>query len=210
LLGFQITPSRIHIYIYIHIHIHLHYIHIYIHIYIHLRVFSLLFSSFLFNLRGFLEAAEWIADELISSGVLAALFSGQLVWVGAGKDRRRIRINTCTTTPQAPPSPTTPKEAQAQEQAQAQAQPPQQPYGLVITGHSLGAGLAVLVALMLRPRYAKIAKTRCFAYGTPNSICDPQTAAEMTEYTICVAHAYDWVTRISVQTVSQLRSQVRN
>lgn len=42
-----------------------------------------------------------------------------------------------------------------------------QDYRVVVTGHSLGAGVASLLAILLRPKYPKL---HCFAYGPPGCI----------------------------------------
>ena len=43
-----------------------------------------------------------------------------------------------------------------------------QGYQLVITGHSLGAGVASVLALLLRPEYPRLI---CYAYSPPGCIC---------------------------------------
>lgn len=40
-------------------------------------------------------------------------------------------------------------------------------YGLVLTGHSLGAGVAALLALKIRPRYPDL---KVYAFATPGLI----------------------------------------
>lgn len=42
-----------------------------------------------------------------------------------------------------------------------------QGYQLVTVGHSLGAGVSALLALLLRPQYPKIF---CFAYSPPGAL----------------------------------------
>lgn len=43
----------------------------------------------------------------------------------------------------------------------------------MVTGHSLGAGTAALLAIILRKNYPNL---HCYAFGTPGSVVDPQTA----------------------------------
>jgi hypothetical protein len=45
-------------------------------------------------------------------------------------------------------------------------------YRVMVTGHSLGAGTAVLLAWLLKDAYPSL---HCYAYGTPGSVCDEQS-----------------------------------
>lgn len=45
---------------------------------------------------------------------------------------------------------------------------PRQGADLVITGHSLGAGVAALLAILLRHKYPDL---RCFAFAPPGELC---------------------------------------
>jgi sn1-specific diacylglycerol lipase len=78
-------------------------------------------------------------------------------------------------------------------------------YGLVITGHSLGAGTAVLLAMMLRAAYPSV---RCLSYGTPNSVVDTRTAEELNTYVTSVVINHDLVCRLSFTSLHSLRSKV--
>eukprot|EP00981_Chlorochromonas_danica_P002538 scaffold487_cov178-Ochromonas_danica.AAC.26 len=49
-------------------------------------------------------------------------------------------------------------------------------YCVVITGHSLGAGTAVLLAMLLRSRYPSV---QCYAYGTPGAVLDRSTSVAL-------------------------------
>lgn len=40
-------------------------------------------------------------------------------------------------------------------------------YGLMLTGHSLGAGVAALLALMIRPKYPDL---KVYAFATPGNV----------------------------------------
>lgn len=45
-------------------------------------------------------------------------------------------------------------------------------YKLVVTGHSLGAGSAVLLAIILRSSFPTL---HCYAFGTPGSVLDKRS-----------------------------------
>lgn len=49
-------------------------------------------------------------------------------------------------------------------------------YGLVITGHSLGAGTAVILSFMLRDKFPEV---KCYAYSPPGGLVDVQAAKGM-------------------------------
>lgn len=58
-------------------------------------------------------------------------------------------------------------------------------YELLVTGHSLGAGVAVLLAMALRPLYDTMSDqkqqdvssvVRCIVYGVPGGLVDKKTA----------------------------------
>jgi sn1-specific diacylglycerol lipase len=42
-------------------------------------------------------------------------------------------------------------------------------YKLIVTGHSLGAGAAVLLAMMLKAQYPEV---KCIGFGPPGSTLD--------------------------------------
>lgn len=44
---------------------------------------------------------------------------------------------------------------------------PSQDYNLVIVGHSFGAGVASLLAIILRPRYPRL---HCYAFAPPGGL----------------------------------------
>lgn len=59
-------------------------------------------------------------------------------------------------------------------------------YQLMITGHSLGAGTAAVLSLLLRGKYPSL---RCIAFGTPGSVFDKQLAEGiriLTTAPICI------------------------
>lgn len=127
--------------------------------------------------EGFVTAALRIRQELESNHMLKTLFSSG---VSPGVP---------------PPNINTPLNAEA----------PSPLYPLVIVGHSLGAGVAVLLALFLRKAYPDV---RCFAFGCPGATVDETTAREVEAFVTTVVLGSDMVPRMSFRALADLREQV--
>ncbi|XP_050680765.1 diacylglycerol lipase-beta isoform X2 [Leptidea sinapis] len=78
-------------------------------------------------------------------------------------------------------------------------------YDLVLTGHSLGAGVAVLVALKLRPRYPHL---KVFAFSTPAGLISREAARFTESFVLTVGVGDDLVMRLSVHSIENLRTKV--
>ena len=52
-------------------------------------------------------------------------------------------------------------------------------YKLIVTGHSLGAGSAVLLALILRSQFPTL---HCYAFGTPGSVLDKRSCKGLLSF----------------------------
>ncbi|KRY92865.1 Sn1-specific diacylglycerol lipase beta [Trichinella pseudospiralis] len=76
-------------------------------------------------------------------------------------------------------------------------------YELVLTGHSLGAGVAVVVAMLLRPKYPKL---RCFAYSPPGCVIDRTSLAYTKQFVCSVIVGDDLVPRLSFQSLTELKA----
>jgi hypothetical protein len=74
-----------------------------------------------------------------------------------------------------------------------------------VVGHSLGAGTACLLGLLLRPAYPGL---RVFGYGMPGSVVDPITAEEMRSYVTTVVLGDDLIARLSFSGTIRLRNKV--
>lgn len=80
-----------------------------------------------------------------------------------------------------------------------------QNYNLVLTGHSLGAGTAAVLAMILQPSYPSI---KCFAYSPPCGLLNP-VAAQFTEsFVLSVVIGDDLVARLSVEGVDTLKQRI--
>jgi hypothetical protein len=74
-----------------------------------------------------------------------------------------------------------------------------------VVGHSLGAGAATLLALLLHPKYPQLT---CYGYGVPGSVLDYDTACSMSSYTTSIVLGSDMICRLSFFSLSKLRDEV--
>lgn len=91
-------------------------------------------------------------------------------------------------------------------------------------GHSLGAGVAVLLGLMLKPSYPDL---RCFAFAAPGTLLDcqvreqsvtrscvtggllcPEAAAASENFTFTIGLGDDLVMRLGVDSIENLRTDL--
>ncbi|XP_034942156.1 sn1-specific diacylglycerol lipase beta-like isoform X2 [Chelonus insularis] len=78
-------------------------------------------------------------------------------------------------------------------------------YSLILTGHSLGAGLAVLLGLLIRPRYPNL---RVYAYATPAGLLSREAAKVTEEFVLTVGLGDDLVMRLSVDSTENFRTSL--
>jgi len=79
-----------------------------------------------------------------------------------------------------------------------------QDYGLLVVGHSLGAGVAQLLVGLLRLKYHR---TRCLAYGAP-AVCSEALARRLGEVTVPCVVGDDIIARLSVRNMELLRDRM--
>ncbi|XP_029663024.1 sn1-specific diacylglycerol lipase beta-like [Formica exsecta] len=78
-------------------------------------------------------------------------------------------------------------------------------YNLTITGHSLGAGLAILLGLLIRPRYPDL---RVYAFATPAGLLSRDAARITEEFALTIGLGDDLVMRLSVDSIENLRTSL--
>lgn len=78
-------------------------------------------------------------------------------------------------------------------------------YHLVITGHSLGAGAAVLLSLFLKTKYPEL---RCFAFSPPGGLLSLAAARFSETFCMSVIIGDDLVPRLSLATMNLLKKQM--
>lgn len=69
-------------------------------------------------------------------------------------------------------------------------------YNLIVTGHSLGAGVASLLTLLLKQTYPTV---RCYAFSPPGCIISKNGQAEMEQHVLGIIVGDDLVPRTSYQ-----------
>lgn len=78
-------------------------------------------------------------------------------------------------------------------------------YGLTLTGHSLGAGTAILLSIILKPAYPNL---RCLAFSPPGCTLSPGLASRCASFVTSVVVGHDIVARSSLTSAEELRDQV--
>merc|ERR1719410_3065520 len=79
-----------------------------------------------------------------------------------------------------------------------------QGYGLVVVGHSLGAGVAQLLCMLLSERYPNV---QCRAYAAPH-VCSKALAQHLGKRNISVVLGDDVIPRLSVRNSELLRDRM--
>ncbi|XP_060797869.1 diacylglycerol lipase-alpha [Neoarius graeffei] len=75
-------------------------------------------------------------------------------------------------------------------------------YGLVIVGHSLGAGTAAILSFLLRPQYPTL---RCYAYSPPGGLLSEDAMEYSKEFVTSVVLGKDLVPRLGLSQLEGFR-----
>jgi sn1-specific diacylglycerol lipase len=78
-------------------------------------------------------------------------------------------------------------------------------YDFVITGHSLGAGLAVLVGAKLRGQFPNL---KVYAYATPSGLLSREAAKYTEQFAFTVVVGDDFVARINLESIESLKNGI--
>jgi len=84
-----------------------------------------------------------------------------------------------------------------------------QDYSLVVTGHSLGAGAAAILAFLLRSNYPD-RDIKCYAYSPPGGLLCPAAAAESEKFTVSLVVGDDVIPRTSLPNLAKLSYDIRD
>ncbi|XP_039767325.1 diacylglycerol lipase-alpha isoform X2 [Ornithorhynchus anatinus] len=78
-------------------------------------------------------------------------------------------------------------------------------YGLIVVGHSLGAGTAAILSFLLRPQYPTL---KCFAYSPPGGLLSDDAMEYSKEFVTAVVLGKDLVPRIGLSQLEGFRRQL--
>lgn len=78
-------------------------------------------------------------------------------------------------------------------------------YNLIVTGHSLGAAVAVVLTYLLKSEFPQV---KCITFGTPHSVFDRDTAEECSHFVTSLVLDNDLICRLSVARLASLRNDV--
>uniref|UniRef100_A0A5S6QJF8 sn-1-specific diacylglycerol lipase n=1 Tax=Trichuris muris TaxID=70415 RepID=A0A5S6QJF8_TRIMR len=79
-------------------------------------------------------------------------------------------------------------------------------YGLVVTGHSLGASVASVVCLLLHSTYPSV---RCFAFAPLGCVVDEPTSQYMKKFVCTLVVGDDFACRLSYHSLLHLKALIR-
>jgi len=82
-------------------------------------------------------------------------------------------------------------------------------FGLVVTGHSLGAGTATILTFLLRAKYPGVDVT-CYAYSPPGGLLCKPAAKESEKFTVSIVVGDDVVPRTSLSNLANLSVKVKS
>ncbi|XP_039630351.1 diacylglycerol lipase-beta [Polypterus senegalus] len=78
-------------------------------------------------------------------------------------------------------------------------------YSLIITGHSLGAGTAAVLSILLRTAFPRL---RCYAFSPPGGLLSKSLADYSKGFTISVVLGKDLVPRLSIPNMEDLKRRI--
>jgi len=81
-------------------------------------------------------------------------------------------------------------------------------YDIVVTGHSLGAGTATILAFLLRDKYPET-KVTCYAYSPPGGLLSLAASKESEKFAVSVVVGDDVIPRLSLPNIGALSKDIK-
>ena len=82
-------------------------------------------------------------------------------------------------------------------------------FDIVVTGHSLGAGTATILAFLLRDSYPETRVT-CYAYSPPGGLLSLAASRESEKFTVSVVVGDDVIPRLSLTNIGALSRDIKH
>ena len=101
------------------------------------------------------------------------------------------------------------RESRRDELGMALATPDYAGFSIVVTGHSLGAGTASILAFLLRAKYQDT-RVRCYAYSPPGGLLSREAAVESEKFTVSLVVGDDVIPRTSLANIATLSRDVKH
>lgn len=78
-------------------------------------------------------------------------------------------------------------------------------YSLVIVGHSLGAGVGILLGIKMRQQYPDL---KVYAFGTPAGLLSREAARYTEQFAFTVGIGDDFAMRLAVDSIENIRTSI--
>ena len=82
-------------------------------------------------------------------------------------------------------------------------------YKIVVTGHSLGAGVAAILGFFIRSDEKIKDLVKVYAYGVPGGLLNPSAREESKKFAISIIHGDDMIPRLSIRSMKKLHTDIR-
>lgn len=76
---------------------------------------------------------------------------------------------------------------------------------IVVTGHSLGAGVAAILSILLKDNYDDV---RCFAYAPPGGLLGRKSSDYSKDFIVSAFYGDDIIPRLSLQNIEKLKNEI--
>ena len=82
-------------------------------------------------------------------------------------------------------------------------------YKIVVTGHSLGAGVAAILGFFIRSDEKIKHLVKVYAYGVPGGLLNSSARNESKKFAMSIIHGDDMIPRLSIRSLKKLHTDIR-